>query len=58
MQRLNFNSLLYLRRLLAQIKQLFRREPEPQDPCAYVTAPLPLLPHSRSGSAIAELDEE
>jgi len=58
MRRLKFNSLSYLRRLLAQLKQLFRRKPEPEDPYAYRTAPLRRPPHGRSGSAVAELDEK
>jgi hypothetical protein len=58
MHRLNFNSLSYLRRLLAQLKLLFRRKPEPEDPYAYRAAPLRHPPHGRSGAAVAELDEE
>jgi hypothetical protein len=58
MQRLKLNSLSYLRRLLAQLKLLFRPKPEPEDPYAYRTAPLRHPPHGRSGSAVAELDEE
>jgi hypothetical protein len=44
--------------LLAQIKLLFRRKPEPEDPYAYRAAPLRRPPHGRSGAAVAELDEE
>ena len=58
MQYVKFNSLSYLRRLLAQIKLLFHRKPEPEDPHAYRTAPLHHPPHERSGAAVAELDEE
>jgi hypothetical protein len=58
MQHIKFNSLSYLRRLLAQIKLLFYRKPEPEDPYAYRTAPLRRPPHGRSGAAVAELDEE
>jgi hypothetical protein len=48
----------YLQRLLDRLKRLLRRKPEPEDPYAYVTAPLRRPPHSRSGAAVAELDEE
>jgi hypothetical protein len=58
MQLIKFNSLSYLRRLLAQIRLLFRRKPEPEDPYAYRAAPLRHPPHGRSGAAVAELDEE
>ncbi len=58
MPELRFNSLSYLRRLLAQIKNLFRPRPEPEDPYAYRTAPLRRPPLNRSGAAVAELDEE
>ena len=58
MQRLKFNSLSYLRRLLARLKLLFRPKPEPEGPYAYRTAPLRHPPHGRSGSAVVELDEE
>ncbi len=47
-----------LQRLLDRLKRLFRRKPEPEDPHAYVTAPLRRPPQSRSGAAVAELDEE
>ncbi len=47
-----------LQRLLDRLKLLFRRKPEPDDPYAYVTAPLRRPPQSRSGAAVAELDEE
>lgn len=53
MQRIKFNSLSYMRRLLAQMKLLFRRKPEPEDPYAYRTAPLRRPPHGRSGTAVA-----
>jgi hypothetical protein len=33
------------------------RDPEPQDPYAYVTAPKKPRPPCRSGAAVAELDE-
>ena len=58
MRELKFNSLSYLRRLLAQLKLLFHRKPEPEDPYAYRTAPLRRPPHGKSGAAVAELDEE
>ena len=58
MRQIKFNSLSYLRRLLAQIRLLFRRKPEPDDPHAYRSAPLGRPPHGRSGAAVAELDEE
>jgi hypothetical protein len=58
MQHTKFKSLSYLRRLLAQLKLLLRRKPEPEDPHAYRTAPLRHPPHGRSGAAVAELDEE
>ncbi len=58
MERLKFSSLSYLRRLLAQIRLLFRRKPEPEDPYAYRTAPLRRPPRGRSGAAVADLDEE
>lgn len=45
-------------RLLDALKRLFRRKPEPEDPYAYRMAPLRRPPHGRSGSAVAELDEE
>jgi hypothetical protein len=57
MRHIKFNSLSYLRRLLAQLKGLFRK-PEPDDPHSYRTAPLRHPPHGRSGAAVAELDEE
>jgi len=57
-RQIKFNSLSYLRRLLAQLKLLFRRKPEPEDPYAYRTAPLRRPPHGKSGAAVAELDEE
>jgi hypothetical protein len=58
MKRIEFNSLSYLRRLLAKMKLFCRREPEPEDPYAYRMAPLRRPPHGRSGAAVAELDEE
>jgi hypothetical protein len=58
MQHIKFNSLSYLRRLLAQLKLLLRRKPEPEDPHAYRAAPLRRPPRGRSGAAVAELDEE
>ena len=47
-----------LQRILERLKQIFRRKPEPEDPYAYRTAPVRRPPHGRSGSAVAELDEE
>ena len=58
MRPMKFNSLSYLRRLLGQLKRLFRRKPEPEDPYAYRTAPLQRPPRGWSGAAVAELDEE
>ena len=58
MRQIKLNSLSYLRKLLAQLKRLFRRKREPEDPHAYRTAPLRHPPHGRSGAAVAELDEE
>ena len=58
MRQIKLNSLSYLRKLLAQLKRLFRRKREPEDPHAYRTAPLRRPPHGRSGAAVAELDEE
>jgi hypothetical protein len=58
MRHIRFNSLAYLRRLLAQIKLLVHRKSEPDDPHAYRTACLRRPPHGRSGAAVAELDEE
>jgi hypothetical protein len=43
---------------LERLKLLFRRKPEPEDPYAYRTAPLRRPPQGKSGSAVAELDEE
>jgi hypothetical protein len=47
-------------RMLAAFRRLLRkrRDPEPQDPYAYVTAPRKPRPNSRSGAAVAELPEE
>ncbi len=55
-----------LHKLLARLRYLLRRRkqekstqaPEPQDPFAYVTAPLRPSPYPRSGAAVAELPEE
>jgi len=58
MRQIKFDSLSYLRRLLAQLRLLFRRKPEPEDPYAHRTAPLRRPPHGKSGAAVAELDEE
>jgi hypothetical protein len=58
MQRKRSQSLSYWQRLLQRLKLLFRRKPEPEDPYAYRTAPLRHPPHGRSGSAVAELDED
>ena len=46
-----------LQRFVDRLKRLFRRKPEPEDPYAYRTAPLRRPPSSRSGAAVAELDE-
>jgi len=58
MQQRESKSLSYWRRLLEQLKLLFRRKPEPEDPYAYRTAPLRRPPQGKSGAAVAELDEE
>jgi hypothetical protein len=47
-----------LHRALAWFKRLMRQNPEaPADPFAYVTAPKRPRHPSRSGAAVAELDE-
>ena len=46
------------RQVLERLKRFFRREPEPEDPYAYRTAPVKRPPRGRSGAAVAELDEE
>jgi hypothetical protein len=51
-------SLSYWQKLLSRVKGLFRTKPEPEDPYAYRTALLRRPPNSRSGAAVAELDEE
>ena len=48
----------YLQKLLDQIKRLFRKKPEPEDPYAYRMAPVRRPPRGRSGAAVADLDEE
>lgn len=58
MQPFRFISLSYLRRLLAQLKLLFTRKPEPEDPYAYSMATLRRPPRDRSGAAVAERDED
>ena len=58
MERVRFNSLAYLRRMLAQIKLLFRRKREPEDPFAYSMAPVGRPPRGRSGAAVADLEDE
>lgn len=50
-------SLTHLRSLLRKKKGGRPRDPEPQDPYAYVTAPKRPRPPSRSGADVAELDE-
>jgi hypothetical protein len=45
---------------LDRLKKLFKREPEEPpaaDPYAYVTAPRKPRPSTRSGAAVAELEE-
>jgi hypothetical protein len=44
--------------LLDRLKRLFRPKPEPEDPYAYRMAPLRRPPRGRSGTAVAEMDEE
>jgi hypothetical protein len=56
MERLRFNSLSYLRRLLAQIKLLFHRKREPEDPFAYSMARVRRPPHGRGGAAVADVE--
>jgi hypothetical protein len=53
-------SSTYLQRLLARLKRLFRRkpDPEPEDPYAYSMAPLRRPPRGRSGAAVADVEEE
>jgi len=46
-----------LRYLLRRRKGSQPRDPEPQDPFAYVTARTKPRPPYRSGAAVAELDE-
>lgn len=58
MQQKRFKSPSYWRKMLDRLKSLFRPKPEPEDPYAYVTAPLRRPPQGRSGAAVAELDEE
>jgi len=47
----------FLRHLLDRIAHLWRK-PEPEDPYAYRPASLRRPPLSRSGAAVAELDDE
>ena len=56
MERLRFNSLAYLRRLFAQMKLLFRRRREPEDPFAYSMARVRRPPRGRGGAAVADVD--
>jgi hypothetical protein len=58
MQQLEFNSLSYLRRLMARLKLLFQRDPEPEDLYAYHAAPVRRPPRDLGGAAVADLDEE
>ena len=48
-----------LQRILDSLRRLFRRrgKSEPEDPHAYRMAPRRRPPGSRSGAAVAELDE-
>jgi hypothetical protein len=50
----------YLQTLLARLKRLFGRKPDPEleDLYAYSMAPLRRPPHGRSGAAVADLEEE
>jgi hypothetical protein len=54
------HSSSYLQRLLARLKRLFGRKPnpEPEDPYAYSMAPLRRPPRGRSGAAVADVEEE
>ena len=52
------NQSSILRRILERLKRMLRPKREPEDPHAYVTAPLRRPPQGRSGAAVAELDEE
>jgi hypothetical protein len=48
-----------LHKLLERLKRIFvPRRPEPEDPYAYRTALIRHPPNSRSGAAVAELDED
>ena len=58
MEQLRFNSLAYIRRLLARIKLPFRRKREPEDPFAYTMAPVRHPPRGRSGAAVTDLEDE
>ncbi len=46
-----------LRYLLSKRKSTLPKDPEPQDPYAYVMAPRKPRPPYRSGAAVAELEE-
>jgi len=43
---------------MERLKRLFRPKCEPDDPYAYVSAPLRCPPRNRGGAAVAELDEK
>jgi len=58
MKNSRLNSRSFLQALLTKLKSIFFPKPEPEDPYAYRTAPLRHPPNSRSGAAVAELDEE
>lgn len=45
-------------RVMERLKRLFRPKGEPEDPHAYVSAPLRCPPRNRGGAAVAELDEK
>ena len=47
-----------LRRVMERLTRLLRPKSEPEDPHAYVIAPLRRPPRGRSGAALAELDEK
>jgi hypothetical protein len=48
----------YLQRVLERLQRLFRSKPEPEDPYAYKMAPIRRPPRGRSGTAVAEIEED
>jgi hypothetical protein len=48
-----------LRMILDSLRRLLGRKPaQPEDPYAYVTAPLQRGPKGRSGAAVAEIEDD